>query len=88
MLLAATRGRPGERYILGGGWNDEPYGFNDAYSEEPLRRAPTNGIRLMKAPDAAQALAAASRPLEIAQRDGRALSLGLLYAAIYARLSA
>ena len=37
-----------KRYLLGGGWNDEPYAFNDAYSEEPFRRAPTNGIRLMK----------------------------------------
>jgi serine/threonine protein kinase/dienelactone hydrolase len=58
-----------KRYLLGGGWSDEPYAFNDAYSEEPFRRTPTNGFRLMKANDTEPALAAASRPLEVAQRD-------------------
>ena len=58
-----------KRYILGGGWNDEPYGFNDAFSEEPIRRSPTNGIRLMKTRDAGRVLAAASRSLDVAQRD-------------------
>jgi dienelactone hydrolase len=59
----------GKRYILGGGWNDEPYAFNDAYSEDPLRRTPTNGIRLMKVLGADRTFASASRPLEVAQRD-------------------
>src|SRR5258705_868503 len=58
-----------KRYLLGGGWNDESYAFNDAYSEEPFRRTPTNGIRLMKPNGADPGLAAASRPLEVAQRD-------------------
>jgi dienelactone hydrolase len=58
-----------KRYLLGGGWNDEPYAFNDAYSEEPFRRTPTNGFRLMKVGTTEPALAAASRPLEGAQRD-------------------
>jgi formylglycine-generating enzyme required for sulfatase activity/tRNA A-37 threonylcarbamoyl transferase component Bud32/dienelactone hydrolase len=35
------------RYILGGGWNDEEYGFTDSYAADPLDRSPTNGIRLM-----------------------------------------
>jgi serine/threonine protein kinase len=26
----------GKRYILGGGWNDQPYTFNDAYAQNPL----------------------------------------------------
>ena len=35
-----------ERYILGGGWNDPAYAFNDAYAQSPFDRSVTNGIRL------------------------------------------
>jgi len=38
----------GERYILGGGWNDPTYAFNDAYAQDPFDRSPTNGVRLAK----------------------------------------
>ncbi len=37
-----------ERYILGGGWNDPPYGFNDGFSRPPFDRSATNGIRLAR----------------------------------------
>jgi formylglycine-generating enzyme required for sulfatase activity len=30
-----------ERFILGGGWNDQPYQFNDAYTQLPFDRSPT-----------------------------------------------
>lgn len=57
------------RYILGGGWNDYPYVFSEFTSEDPLDRAPTNGIRLVKAlepdPNAARFAAPAPR----GQRD-------------------
>ena len=33
-----------ERYILGGGWNDPTYAFNDAYAQDPFDRSPTNGF--------------------------------------------
>ena len=36
----------GQRYILGGGWSDQPYGFVDAYAQPPMDRSPINGIRL------------------------------------------
>src|SRR5256885_7770089 len=33
-----------DRFILGGGWNDEPYQFTDAYTQAPLDRPPTTGL--------------------------------------------
>jgi dienelactone hydrolase len=35
------------RYILGGGWTDPPYGYNDAFAQAPLDRSSVNGVRLM-----------------------------------------
>jgi formylglycine-generating enzyme required for sulfatase activity/dienelactone hydrolase len=57
-----------ERYILGGGWNDRTYQFNDAYAQSPWDRSITNGFRLVRY-DAGEDLAAASRPVERAFRD-------------------
>jgi len=37
----------GQRFILGGGWNDAPYAFGDLYAQSPWDRSPTNGFRLM-----------------------------------------
>lgn len=37
-----------DRYILGGGWNDLPYMFIDAYSQPTFDRSITNGFRCMK----------------------------------------
>lgn len=36
------------RFVLGGGWTDQPYQFNDAYTQPPFDRSPANGIRLVK----------------------------------------
>jgi formylglycine-generating enzyme required for sulfatase activity/dienelactone hydrolase len=38
----------GGHYILGGGWNDPTYAFNDAYAQPAFDRSPTNGVRLVK----------------------------------------
>ncbi len=38
----------GERFILGGGWNDPPYAFNDAYAQSPWDRSDTNGFRCIR----------------------------------------
>jgi serine/threonine protein kinase/cephalosporin-C deacetylase-like acetyl esterase len=38
----------GKRYILGGGWNDQPYTFNDAFTQDPFDRTSTNGFRCIK----------------------------------------
>lgn len=48
----------GWRYILGGGWNDPTYAFNDASAQPPFDRSQTNGFRLVKSvtPDSSAAL--------------------------------
>ena len=38
----------GGRFILGGGWNDPAYAFNDAFAQSPLDRSETNGFRCIK----------------------------------------
>ena len=58
-----------ERYILGGGWNDPTYAFNDAYAQLPLDRSPTNGIRLMRYLPGDTTAALAGRPAVRARRD-------------------
>ncbi len=39
-----------DRFILGGGWDDPPYRFNDSYAQAPFDRSPLNGIRLVRYP--------------------------------------
>jgi eukaryotic-like serine/threonine-protein kinase len=36
------------KYILGGGWNDPSYSFNDAYNQPAMDRSIGNGFRLAK----------------------------------------
>jgi dienelactone hydrolase len=38
----------GGRFILGGGWNDPVYAFNDAYAQSAFDRSPTNGLRCIQ----------------------------------------
>ena len=59
----------GERYILGGGWTDPPYGFTDAYAQAASDRAEINGIRLVRYLRTEPALAQASAPTPRAFRD-------------------
>jgi dienelactone hydrolase len=56
--------------ILGGGWGDQPYSFNDAVTAPSLDRSPLNGIRLVQYLDTTN-IAAAGAPLELAFRDYR-----------------
>jgi formylglycine-generating enzyme required for sulfatase activity/dienelactone hydrolase len=58
-----------ERFILGGGWNDQPYQFTDAYTQSPFDRSPTNGIRLVRYLTVDSNLARAGQPLTRAWRD-------------------
>jgi len=55
-------------YILGGGWSDPAYAFNDAVSSPNFDRSPENGVRLVSYPDATN-VAEANRELEKAFRD-------------------
>ncbi len=59
------------RFILGGGWSDQEYAFNDAVTAPAFDRSPLNGIRLVQYLDTTN-VAAASAPLELAFRDYRA----------------
>ena len=52
----------GLRYILGGGWSDQPYAFVDAYAQPPMDRQAINGVRLARF-DSTDAHLAASRGL-------------------------
>ncbi|MCA9734362.1 protein kinase, partial [candidate division KSB1 bacterium] len=36
------------RFVLGGGWSDPPYAFNDAYAQSPFDRTEINGFRCIK----------------------------------------
>ena len=38
----------GQRYILGGGWNDPSYAFNDSYTQSAMDRSTSNGFRCIK----------------------------------------
>ena len=38
----------GVRFIMGGGWNDETYSFNDAYSQSEMDRSHANGFRCVR----------------------------------------
>ena len=38
----------GQNYILGGGWNDPTYAFNDSYTQSAMDRSVANGFRCMK----------------------------------------
>src|SRR5262249_38976165 len=59
----------GSRFILGGGWNDLPYQFTDAYAQDPFDRSPTNGLRLARYLTADSAFALAAAPLQRSRRD-------------------
>ena len=45
--LNAVEGQP-KRYILGGGWNEPSYRYNEADAQNPWERRATFGVRLMK----------------------------------------
>ena len=58
-----------ERCILGGGWNDQPYSFNDLYAQPPLDRSSTNGVRCMKVQDLVESEDRVNEPIAILFRD-------------------
>jgi dienelactone hydrolase len=60
---------PGSRYILGGGWSDPPYLFEEIYAQPELDRSVINGIRLVKRVGEGKDLARASAPIAGLTRD-------------------
>jgi eukaryotic-like serine/threonine-protein kinase len=58
-----------QRFILGGGWTDAPYGFTDAYAQPAMDRNQINGIRLVRYLHDEPTLAEAKRPVAHSFRD-------------------
>ena len=59
----------GSRYILGGGFSDPPYLFNEVYSQPELDRSAINGIRLLRRVAETSDLARALAPIPRTGRD-------------------
>ena len=59
----------GNRSIMGGGYDDEPYYFTDNFSQHPINRYKTNGIRCVIIPDDEIRLASADTLIETFTRD-------------------
>jgi dienelactone hydrolase len=59
----------GERFILGGGWSDPPYGFTNSYAQPAMDRSAINGIRLARFLHEEPALALARQPTRRVFRD-------------------
>jgi eukaryotic-like serine/threonine-protein kinase len=57
------------RFILGGGWNDLPWSFTDANTQDAFDRSPTNGFRCVKYLEPINDTSSILRPVEIAHRD-------------------
>ena len=60
---------PGSRYILGGGFSDPPYLFNEIYTQPELDRSAINGIRLVRRVGDGKDLARARAPIFSIARD-------------------
>jgi cephalosporin-C deacetylase-like acetyl esterase len=59
----------GGRFILGGGWNDPAYAFNDAYVQPEFDRSETNGFRCIKYLGSEQNRAGLKKTIEMPFRD-------------------
>jgi formylglycine-generating enzyme required for sulfatase activity/predicted Ser/Thr protein kinase/dienelactone hydrolase len=57
------------RFILGGGWNDQTYMFNDAFAQPAFDRSLTNGFRCIKYLKEQENLAALQKPIDVPHRD-------------------
>ena len=62
--------REGQRFILGGGWNDPAYGFaSDAVTQPPLDRSASNGFRCIRYLGDTQDEATSARTIGVSFRD-------------------
>ena len=61
--------RVGHRFILGGGWNDEVYSFNDAYTQDAFDRSATNGFRCIQPLEGSAISASLTRRIKLPFRD-------------------
>lgn len=63
--------RPGQRFILGGGWSDPLYAFTDAYAQDAFDRSEINGFRCIRRTGDDVELERLARTIEVAFRDFR-----------------
>lgn len=61
--------RAGDHFILGGGWNDDVYSFNDAYTQNGFDRSATNGFRCMRPAGTGAVSGQLTRRIELPFRD-------------------
>lgn len=61
--------KKGQRFILGGGWNDPTFAFNDGYIQSVFDRSSGNGFRCMKLIPGDSTIEKLSGKLEFAFRD-------------------
>jgi eukaryotic-like serine/threonine-protein kinase len=61
--------KKGQRFILGGGWNDPTYAYNDGYIQSMNDRSPSNGFRCMQTLPGDTTLSKLSGKIEFAFRD-------------------
>ena len=60
----------GVNFIMGGGWNDETYSFNDSYTQSAMDRSAANGFRCIRElPGNLSATGTLNIPVTIAVRD-------------------
>jgi eukaryotic-like serine/threonine-protein kinase len=62
-------GDPSQRFILGGGWTDPSYAFNDGFSQPALDRSESNGFRCIKGLAEVASLSALMQPISMDFRD-------------------
>jgi len=60
-----------QRYILGGGWNDPTYAFNDGYTQSSMDRSLANGFRCIQELPGDSTLANLNMKVAMAFRDYR-----------------
>ena len=58
-----------QRCILGGGWNDQPYSFNDICAQPPFDRSVTNGVRCIRIVESEKTAPAAYAAIELPHRE-------------------
>jgi dienelactone hydrolase len=62
--------REGQRFILGGAWNDPPYAFdNDATTLPPFDRSAGNGFRCIRIPGDSRVETTLARTVHLSSRD-------------------
>ena len=59
----------GNHYILGGGYNDQTYAFNDSYIQPALDRSVANGFRCIQELPGDTAMTALMKPVSMSFRD-------------------